>query len=146
MAPKPTTTACFINPSYQSVCLYVLLSKGLVNTFHRQPIHETTEHLLDASFSVQSVSYQRRDCGFVLVSPILVDVPQKRFEGPQNRQTVWNPKPRISVLERTSSSFLESTVYTISLLGNGSINTFPRRRIVGGVVFYAVLAVLRESR
>jgi hypothetical protein len=35
----------------------------------------------------------------------------------------------------------------LSLLGNGSINTFPRQRgIVGGIVFYAVRVVSKESR
>jgi hypothetical protein len=35
----------------------------------------------------------------------------------------------------------------ISLLGNDSVNTYPRqRRIVGGVVFYAVHVVSKESR
>jgi hypothetical protein len=34
-----------------------------------------------------------------------------------------------------------------SLLGNNSVNTFPRqRRIVGGVVFYAVRVVSKQSR
>jgi hypothetical protein len=35
----------------------------------------------------------------------------------------------------------------VSLLGNGSVNTFPRQpRIVGGVVFYAARVVSKESR
>jgi hypothetical protein len=35
----------------------------------------------------------------------------------------------------------------LSLLGNGSLNTFPRRRrIDGGAVFYAVHVVSKESR
>jgi hypothetical protein len=35
----------------------------------------------------------------------------------------------------------------LSLLGNGSVNTFPRqRKIVGGFVFYAVRVVSKESR
>jgi hypothetical protein len=35
----------------------------------------------------------------------------------------------------------------LSLLDNGSINTFPRqRKIVGGVIFYAVRVVSKESR
>jgi hypothetical protein len=39
------------------------------------------------------------------------------------------------------------SVYPLSLLGNGSVNTFPRqRRIVGGMVFYAVHVISKESR
>jgi hypothetical protein len=35
----------------------------------------------------------------------------------------------------------------LSLLGKGSVNTFPlQRRIVGGVVFCAVHVILKESR
>jgi hypothetical protein len=35
----------------------------------------------------------------------------------------------------------------ISLLGNGCVNTFPRQqKFVGGVVFYAVDFVSKESR
>jgi hypothetical protein len=42
---------------HQSVSL---LSKGLVNPFPQQQIHATTEVLLDVSFSIWSVSYQRK--------------------------------------------------------------------------------------
>jgi hypothetical protein len=39
------------------------------------------------------------------------------------------------------------SVYPLLMLGNGSVNTFPRqRRINGGVVFYAVGVVSKESR
>jgi hypothetical protein len=38
------------------------------------------------------------------------------------------------------------SVFLLSLLGNGSVNTFLRpRRIVEGVVFYAVRVVSNES-
>jgi hypothetical protein len=77
----------FINPSYQSACLYVypsyrrkatgrlslspfsVLGHGSVNMFPRQRIGATIEELLDASSSLRSVSYQRRVCGSVCVSP-----------------------------------------------------------------------------
>jgi hypothetical protein len=37
-------------------------------------------------------------------------------------------------------------VHPLSLLGNGSVNTFPRQGgIVGGVVSYAVRVVSKES-
>jgi hypothetical protein len=39
------------------------------------------------------------------------------------------------------------SVYPLMLLGNVSVNRFPRyRRTVGGVVFYAVRVVAKESR
>jgi hypothetical protein len=35
-APEPISTVYFINPSHQSVCLYILLGNGSLNTFPRQ--------------------------------------------------------------------------------------------------------------
>jgi hypothetical protein len=52
--------------------------------------------------------------------------------------------------ELTSTAyFMNPTHQTVSVcvLGNVSINTFPRhRRIVGGVIFHTVLVVSKESR
>jgi hypothetical protein len=63
MAPEPIWTAFFINPSHQSVCLYVyplsLLGDGSVRTLPRQRTQAAIEELLDMSFSMRSVSYQR---------------------------------------------------------------------------------------
>jgi hypothetical protein len=74
MATEPISMAYFINPSHQSVCLYVyssyrcyatdLLSvsihlvprNGSLNTFQRQLIHERIEELLYAQFSKGSMS------------------------------------------------------------------------------------------
>jgi hypothetical protein len=66
VAPEPITTAYFINPSHQSVCLYVYP----LNVVARQRLgknvtaatntHATIEELLDASFSMRSVSYGRK--------------------------------------------------------------------------------------
>jgi hypothetical protein len=40
-----------------------------------------------------------------------------------------------------------SVVHPPSLLGNGSVNMFPRQQgITGGVIFYAVRVVSKESR
>jgi hypothetical protein len=37
-------------------------------------------------------------------------------------------------------------MYPLPLLGNGSENTFPlQRKIIGGVAFYAILIVSKES-
>jgi hypothetical protein len=45
--------------------LVSLLGKGSVNSFPRQRIHAAAEELLDVSFPVRSVSYERRVCGSV---------------------------------------------------------------------------------
>jgi hypothetical protein len=69
MAPEPLSTAYFINPSHQSVSICVsfpsILGNGSVYTFPLQRIHVTIKDLLDASFSMPSVSYQRRLRGSV---------------------------------------------------------------------------------
>jgi hypothetical protein len=41
MAPEPISAAYFINPSHQSVCLYILslVDNGSVETLPRQRIH-----------------------------------------------------------------------------------------------------------
>jgi hypothetical protein len=62
MAPEHISTAYFINPSHQYVCLYVYpfivarqrLGKDITIAMSE---HTTTE-LLDASSSMQSMSYQ----------------------------------------------------------------------------------------
>jgi hypothetical protein len=61
MAPEPISAVYFINP-HESVCLYVYppiiarqwLDKNATNA------HATIEELLDESFSVQSMSNQRK--------------------------------------------------------------------------------------
>jgi hypothetical protein len=46
-----------------------------------------------------------------------------------------------------SHQSVPTCIYFISLLGNGSVNTFPpQRRIVGGVAFYAVRVASKEIR
>jgi hypothetical protein len=65
MAPKPISDVYFINPSFQSVWLYVYptivarqqLSKNITITMDT---HTTIEELLDPLFSMQSVSFQRK--------------------------------------------------------------------------------------
>jgi hypothetical protein len=66
MAPEPISTAYFINPSHQSVCLYVYplivarqrLGKNITAETNTQV---TIEELLDASFSIWPVSYQGKE-------------------------------------------------------------------------------------
>jgi hypothetical protein len=63
-----------LHKSLQSVFAFVrvsllsLLGDGSVNTFPRR-VHATIEELLDASFSMSSIFYQRRVCGTLCVSP-----------------------------------------------------------------------------
>jgi hypothetical protein len=65
MAPEPISTAYLKNPSHQSVCLYVYppivarqrLGKNVTATTNTQV---TIDELLDSSFSMGSVSYQRK--------------------------------------------------------------------------------------
>jgi hypothetical protein len=64
MAPEPISTAYFINPSHQSLCVYMsiplsLLDNGSVKTLPRQRIQATVQEFLGASFSMRSVPYQR---------------------------------------------------------------------------------------
>jgi hypothetical protein len=107
----------FINPSHQSLCLYLcpsyrcqakaqlnvsllsMLDNGSVNMFLRQVIQVTRQELLDASFSVLSVPYQK-----------------------------------------------ESLCIPLSLLCKNSVKTFPRqRRIDGPVIFNAVRVVSKKQ-
>jgi hypothetical protein len=64
MEPQPISTAYFINPSHQSVCLYVYppivirqrLGKNVTAATNK---NATLDKLLDESFSMRSVSYQK---------------------------------------------------------------------------------------
>jgi hypothetical protein len=63
MAPEPIPMTYFINSSHQSVCLYVYLpivarQRLGKNVIAATNTHSTIEELLDASFSVGSVSYE----------------------------------------------------------------------------------------
>jgi hypothetical protein len=61
-APEPISTAYVINPSHQSVCLYVypIIAMQMLdkNVTAARNTHATIEELLDASFSLRFVSYQ----------------------------------------------------------------------------------------
>jgi hypothetical protein len=65
MAPELTSAAGFINPSHQSVCLYVyppIVARQRLgkNVNAATNIHATMKDSLDASFSMQFVSYQKK--------------------------------------------------------------------------------------
>jgi hypothetical protein len=76
MAPEPISTAYFINPSHQSVCLYVYpvivarqrLGKKVTAATNT---HTTIEGLFEATFSMRSMSYQRK-IGHQLFPELLV--------------------------------------------------------------------------
>jgi hypothetical protein len=64
MAPEPISTAYLIDPSHQSVCLWIhsivarqLLGRGATAA---KNTHATIEELLNASVSMRSMSYQRK--------------------------------------------------------------------------------------
>jgi hypothetical protein len=65
MAPEPISTAYFINPSHQSVCLYVNLpivarQELGKNVTAATNTHATIEELFDASFSMWPVTYKMK--------------------------------------------------------------------------------------
>jgi hypothetical protein len=77
MAPEPISTAYFINISPQSLCLYVYPSIAARqrldnNVSAATNTHAAIEELLDASFSVRSVSYQRKVGGDQFFPELLV--------------------------------------------------------------------------
>jgi hypothetical protein len=67
MAPEPISMAYFLHPSHQSVCLYAYsptvarhrLGKKVTSA---TKTHAAIEKRLDMSYSVRSVSYQRKGC------------------------------------------------------------------------------------
>jgi hypothetical protein len=74
MAPEPISAACFINPFHQSVCLYVyppIVAMQRLDIRVPPATNTRNKELLDASFSVLSITYQKRVCGSVCVSPIV---------------------------------------------------------------------------
>jgi hypothetical protein len=65
MVPESISTAYFVNPSHHSVCLYVYppivaRQRLSINVTVAMNTHPKIEELLDASFSVRSVSYQMK--------------------------------------------------------------------------------------
>jgi hypothetical protein len=61
LAPEPISTAYFLNPSHQSVWMYIypsfLLDKNVTAATNTKG---TIEQLLDVSFSMWSMSYQMK--------------------------------------------------------------------------------------
>jgi hypothetical protein len=61
MSPAFISTAYFINPSRQSVYPFIVARQRLgKNVTAATNAHATTEELLDASFSIRFVSYERK--------------------------------------------------------------------------------------
>jgi hypothetical protein len=92
MATETISMACIINPSHQSVsplCIsFTSVQRNVsVNTFLRQRLHETIEEMLDASFSMRFMYYQ------------------KMWVCLYGCSVIWNESRRLG-LPRTSCSFL----------------------------------------
>jgi hypothetical protein len=161
MAPEPISTACFINPFHQSVCLYVyphvVARQGLgkhvpAETNTRNGCRTVGRVVFCTVRVVWKASLWVCLCipNFSLCTAAAV---VWRLPEPSDSKiwswVPWDSESTITVLVRASSNLLEWTGLCISLplLGNGSVNTFSRqRRIVGGVVFCAVRVVSKESR
>jgi hypothetical protein len=62
MAPEAISTVYFTNFSHQSVCLHVYVARQQLskNVTAAMNTHATIEELLDALFSMRSISYQRK--------------------------------------------------------------------------------------
>jgi hypothetical protein len=108
MKLEPISTACFINPSHQSMCLFVYPT-----IFARQRLRK---HVPAAT---NTRNNRRIIRGVVLYWIRIV-----------SNECLW-----------------VCLCIPLSLLSNGSVNTFPQqRKIVGGVVFYAARVLSKESR
>jgi hypothetical protein len=95
--------------------------------------HAIIEELLDASFSIRSVSYQRGVCGslYPIAEAVVLRLPKSSVKKVMSLGT----KNHCAYEDQQKYTGLDRTVYHSSLLGNGSINTFPwQRGIVGRIL------------
>jgi hypothetical protein len=77
ITPEPISMAYLINPFHQSVCLYVYpqiiarqrLGKNIIAATNTE---EKIESLLNASFSMRSVSYRRKVCDYFSSELLLI--------------------------------------------------------------------------
>jgi hypothetical protein len=119
VATEPTSTAYFINPTHQSVCLYVYLSYRCKASLQYIP-----------PFGV----WQQ----FVKHVPAAMNTHNRRIV----RHTIFYV---VHVL--TKESLWVCLCIPLSLLGNNSVKTSLQQwRIAGGVIFYVVRAISKESR
>jgi hypothetical protein len=142
----------------ESLWVYVyiplsLLGNTSVKTFTRQRIQTTVEQLLCASFSVRSLPYERKESLWVYVyiplsllgNSSVKTFPRQRIETTAKELLGASFSVRSLPYERKESLWVYVYI-PLSLSGNSSVKTFPRqRRIVVGVVFYAVRVVSKES-
>jgi hypothetical protein len=63
MTPEPISASYFISPFHQSVCLCVcrFLRNGSVKYYRGNKYTCNKEELLEASFPIRSMSYQRKE-------------------------------------------------------------------------------------
>jgi hypothetical protein len=136
-----------------SVCVPLIVARQRLG---KQVPATTNTHnnirVFDASFSARSVLYQKRVCGSVCISKILVYVPPKRWsEGSQGRQRVkhghesretWNQESLCWRGLTANCWTVHPHIFARQLLGNH----VPAQQIVEGVVFCAVRVVSKESR
>jgi hypothetical protein len=147
--------ATYIPPIGLCVCLLnplLVLGNGSVNTVSQQRIYATINELLDASFSIEYMSYQIWAFGSVCVSLILIYIPPRCWsEGCQSRQRVKYGHESRGTRNEESPCWRRAAIYwtglctPLLLAGNGSVNIFQRqRRIVGNVVSCDVRVVWKE--
>jgi hypothetical protein len=120
MAIEPISGAYFINPSHQSVCLYVYPSCRC----------KATARLSVSLHSVLGNGW--------------VNVPTAT--NTRNNSRIVGRVIFYAVRVIPKGSLWVCLCIPPSLLGNNSVNTFPRQWRIGGVVFYAVRVVSKESR
>jgi hypothetical protein len=75
MTPELISMACFINPGHQSVSIYIYIYSIVARQRLRKNVTaaantRATKELLEAAFSMRSVSYQRSSCYFITCSQI----------------------------------------------------------------------------
>jgi hypothetical protein len=154
MAPEPISTAYFINPSHQSVCMCILPTVARQRLGRHVPMATNTRNS------------RRIVGGFVFCTVLVVSKESLRvclYLPTVARQRLGRHVPMATNTRngrRIVGGFVFCTVLVVSkeslrvclcicllLPGSDSVNTFPRqRRIVVDVVLYAVNILLKESK
>jgi hypothetical protein len=148
MASEPISATYFINPSHQSVCLYVYPLIVARQRFGKHvPVTTNTPNnrriVGGIFYAVRVVSKES-----LLVS-VFPSTGVRQCLGkhiPAATKNCWRRRFLCGPC-RIKRESVGLPVFFLNGVANGSVNTFPRqRRIVGGVVFCAVRLVSKESR